>query len=191
MADLESTDQALRELMRAAQRGDEAAYCELLQSITIPVRQLIRRRRGFAGPELVEDLVQDVLLSVHAVRATYDSTRPFTPWLLAIVRNRLADDARRYSRQSAHERHVENADVTFVELQANTTEEQFGDVEALTQAIGALPAGQRQAIELLKLREMSLKEASAATGLSVGALKLATHRAMVALRRALKKTDAE
>jgi RNA polymerase sigma-70 factor (ECF subfamily) len=40
---------------------------------------------------------------------------------------------------------------------------------------------------MLKLREMSLKEAAAASGTSVGALKVATHRAMDALRRKLKK----
>jgi RNA polymerase sigma-70 factor (ECF subfamily) len=34
---------------------------------------------------------------------------------------------------------------------------------------------------------MSLKEAAAASGTSVGALKVATHRAMDALRRKLKK----
>ena len=53
------------------------------------------------------------------------------------------------------------------------------------QAIRALPAGQRRALELLKLRELSLKEAAAETGLAVGALKVATHRAMASLRRAL------
>ena len=45
-----------------------------------------------------------------------------------------------------------------------------------------LPEGQRQAIEMLKLKEMSLKEASAASGQSVGALKVAVHRGIKALR---------
>ncbi len=63
----------------------------------------------------------------------------------------------------------------------------YGDPDVLKEAIADLPAGQRRAIELLKLREMSLKEAAAASGTSVGALKVATHRAMDALRRKLKK----
>ena len=65
----------------------------------------------------------------------------------------------------------------------------FGDPDALAQAIQALPPGQRQAVELLKLRELSLKEASALTGLSIGALKLATHRAVASLRRTLRGID--
>jgi RNA polymerase sigma-70 factor (ECF subfamily) len=191
MADGTPEDGRLRELMRGAQLGDAAAYQELLEIITVRVRQVVRRRRGFAGPEAVEDLVQDVLLSVHAVRATYDPDRLFLPWLLAIVRHRLVDDARRYARRGAREVLVDDPEVTFADLRANTIPEEPAAVEALTHAIGALPPGQRQAIELLKLREMSLKEASAATGLSVGALKLATHRAMGTLRRVLRKTEAD
>ena len=41
------------------------------------------------------------------------------------------------------------------------------------------------AVELLKLKEMSLKEASAASGMSVVSLKVATHRALKALRLTL------
>jgi RNA polymerase sigma-70 factor (ECF subfamily) len=64
--------------------------------------------------------------------------------------------------------------------------EDYGDPDALRTAVNALPAGQREAIEMLKLREMSLREASAASGMSIGALKVATHRAMAALRKLLK-----
>ena len=60
--------------------------------------------------------------------------------------------------------------------------------QALLQAIRGLPPGQRQAVELLKLQGMSLKDAAGATGSSISALKVATHRAMASLRRALVKT---
>jgi RNA polymerase sigma-70 factor (ECF subfamily) len=88
-------------------------------------------------------------------------------------------------RHGSHEVGVDDLDVTFVAQGANSYEENFGDPEALARAIEALPPGQRQAVQLLKLQELSLKEASVATGLSVGALKVATHRAMASLRRAL------
>ena len=138
----------------------------------------------------MEDVTQDVLMTVHAARATYDPARPFGPWLSALVRYRLADAARRYARQGAHEVAVADPDVTFGERAANTVADDVsGDVSLLAKAIQELSPGQRQAIELLKLQEMSLKEAAAATGLSQGALKLATHRAMAALRRAFHLTE--
>jgi RNA polymerase sigma-70 factor (ECF subfamily) len=176
--------------MSAAQEGDSAAYTRLLQAITGRVRHVVRRQRGFVGTAEVEDLVQDVLLSVHTVRATYDPRRPFIPWLMAIVRNRLADGARRYARHGAREVHVDNLDVTFADPHANTNED-VCERTSLHAAVQGLPAGQREAIELLKLREFSLREASSLTGTSVGALKVATHRALAALRKALTKTDAD
>jgi RNA polymerase sigma-70 factor (ECF subfamily) len=172
--------------MARAQQGDSDSYVTLLRAIMPRVRQLVRSRRGLLGDSDVEDVVQDVLLSVHAVRATYDPARPLMPWLWAIVHHRLADAGRRHGRQGAHEIRVDDLDVTFQAPAANSREERFGDPDALAQAIQTLPPGQRQAVELLKLRELSLKEASALTGMSTGALKIATHRAIASLRRALR-----
>jgi RNA polymerase sigma-70 factor (ECF subfamily) len=174
-------------LMRAAQDGDGAAYLQLLTEITPILRRTVRRRRWFAQAADAEDLVQDILVSLHTVRATYDPARPFVPWLMAIVRNRLVDAARRHGRRAANEVAVADYPETFSDQPANTSDEGYGDPEALRQAIGRLPPGQRRAVELLKLREMSLKEASAASGMSIAALKVAAHRGMTALRRALSK----
>ncbi len=190
MGSVPSNDARLVELMTAAQAGDTNAYERLLETITPLLRRAVGRRRGFLGQEEIEDLVQEVLLSVHAVRATYDPDRPFTPWLLAIARNRLADRARHFARTSAHEVIIEDLDVTFAAEETNPRDESPGDRETLRAALQSLPRGQRQAIELLKLKEMSLKEAAAETGMTIGALKVATHRAMAALRRMLKTGDA-
>jgi len=186
MSKSEKDETYLADLMRDAQSGVAAAYLELLEDITPRLRRIIRRQRSFLGTEDIEDLVQDILLSVHSVRATYDPERPFMPWLLAITRNRLADGARRYSRKGAKEIQVGDMEVTFQTASTNMVMEDYGDPEALRSAVNSLPAGQREAIEMLKLREMSLKEASAASGVSIVALKVATHRAMNALRKLMK-----
>src|SRR5215813_138749 len=125
--------------MRAAQAGDALAYARLLEQITPRIRQIVRGQRPFLQTEDIEDLVQDILLSVHAVRATYDPQRPFIPWLLAITRNRLADGGRRYTRSAAHEVTVENLAVTFADKSANTTMGEYGDVTALREAVASLP----------------------------------------------------
>jgi DNA-directed RNA polymerase specialized sigma24 family protein len=72
-------------LMEAAQAGDMRAYERLLREITPKLRQIVRRRRQFFTSEEIEDLVQEILLSIHAVRATYDPKRPFMPWLSTIA----------------------------------------------------------------------------------------------------------
>lgn len=174
-------------LMRDTQGGDARAYARLLTVITPRIRGFLRGQRRFLSAEDVEDLVQDVLLSLHAVLATYDPGRPFMPWLMAIARNRLADGARRYARHSSHEVQVEELPTDVVAEETSIGPDSYGDPEALRQAVRELPRGQRQAIEMLKLREMSLREASVATGASTGSLKVSVHRAMLALRRALTK----
>jgi RNA polymerase sigma-70 factor (ECF subfamily) len=182
-----ANDPALETLMCAAQAGDTRAYAQLLKEVTPRLYRMIQRQRRFLPAADIEDLVQDVLVSLHAVRATYDPARPFMPWLFAIARNRLVDGARRYARQKAHEINVDEYPVTFSEEGTNTDNDLYRDPEALKQAIQALPPGQREALEMLKLREMSLKEAAAASGVSVGALKVSVHRAISALRKALSK----
>jgi RNA polymerase sigma-70 factor (ECF subfamily) len=72
MTDHSTRDQRLVGLMQAAQAGDADSYVRLLHEITPLIRRIVRRRRRVPGTEDVEDLMQDVLLSVHAVRATYD-----------------------------------------------------------------------------------------------------------------------
>jgi RNA polymerase sigma-70 factor (ECF subfamily) len=184
----QANDRALAALMQAAQGGDGAAYAQLLRLVMPAVRQHVRRVRGFLGTADVEDLVQDVMLSVHAVRATYDPKRPFMPWLLAITRNRVADGARRHVRRSAHEVQVDELPVMVADEAASKDIERHGEVDALQHAIKALPNRQRTAVEMLKLREMSLKEAAAASGLSIGALKVSMHRAMASLGKTLAST---
>src|SRR5262245_38331867 len=183
----QSDDQALTTLMQAAQAGDAQAYVRLLKEITPRLRQTVRRQRRFVSAEDIEDLVQDILLSLHAVRASYDPRRPFTPWLMAIMRNRLVDGARRYSRRVAHEVQVENMPVTFSDEGSNIDSDGYRDTEALRKAIRGLSPAQRAVIERLKLREMSLKEAAAARGTTIGPLKVSAHRAMATLRKALIK----
>ena len=64
-------------------------------------------------------------------------------------------------------------------------EEGDGDPEALRRAVTLLPPRQREAIELVKLRELSLKEAADLSGMSTGALKLSVHRGIKSLRSSL------
>ncbi len=187
MTESTATEQRFATLMKAAQGGDAEAYATLMQELALRLRRIVRYRRTFLELADIEDLVQDILLSVHAVRATYDPARPFIPWLLAITRNRLADAARRYARLGAREVPVDDLEVTSSTERTNNKKTPYGDPEALNQAIADLPPGQRSAIEMLKLREMSLKEAASASGTSIGALKVATHRAMDALRKRLTK----
>lgn len=169
-------------LMSRAQGGDREAYGRLLEDITPYLRSLAARHHQ--NPSDAEDTVQDVLLTVHAIRHTYDPTRPFGPWLVAIANRRIIDRLRHQGRLRSRETVFDPEHETFPAPQANLHEAVL-DRRALRGAIESLTPGQREAIRLLKLEELSLKEAAAVTGMSVMSLKLATYRAMKRLRKIL------
>ena len=181
---------ALREvdwsiLMARAQAGDRAAYRRLLTEISPYLRSLAAA--AHRDPRDVEDAVQDVLLCVHSIRNTYDPARPFGPWMVAIAHRRIVDRLRRQGRVRLHEAPLEPDHETFGANETNYAEES-ADAQALRQAVARLPAGQRQAIQLMKLQELSLRQASAASGMTVAALKVATHRGLKRLRQLLAGT---
>ena len=168
-------------LMARAQEGDREAYRTLLQEIEPYIRSI--STRCFRQAIDVEDAVQDVLLTVHAIRHTYDPIRPFGPWLVAIANRRIIDRLRRQTRQKAREIELSAEHETFAEAPANFD---YKTELALVDAIEKLPPDQREAIKMLKLNEMSLKEAATVSRRSIAALKTATHRAIRNLRRMLK-----
>jgi RNA polymerase sigma factor (sigma-70 family) len=179
-----SPEQHYSALMRAAQNGDRAAYSTLLYGLLPLLQRLVRGRLRFLQAADREDLVQEIMLSIHAGRASYDSSRPFMPWLMSIAHHRMVDGARRCGRKIAREQLVGH----FAEPVADRPgreESEYRDPEALRRAVTELPRRQQTAIELLKLRELSLSEASALTGIGMSALKVSVHRAIKNLRSAL------
>lgn len=166
-------------LMQAAQAGDSRAYEALLRECLPLLRAIIRQR--LREPAEVEDAVQDTLLTLHRVRHTYDPARPFRPWLAAIADRRALDRLRVLARRRGREAELEAAEQLGV----------AGDAEArllsadLRGAVKELPESQRTALQLTKIEALSLAEASERSRMSIGALKVATHRAVQSLRRRL------
>ena len=174
--------------MARAQGGDREAYRLLLEEITPYLRSLAARRTQNRGD--IEDAVQDTLMTVHVARNTYDPTRPFGPWLVAVANRRIVDVLRRSGRIGSRETVLETEYETFSAPETNF-HEATSDGRALRDALETLPPGQREAIRMLKLEEMSLKEAAAASGMSIAALKIATHRGLKNLRKIFGKQDAK
>ena len=107
------------------------------------------------------------------------------PWLMSIAQNRMIDNARRNSRRLNNEVLVDEFPAHLADDNAGEPASECINAKTLQHAISGLPPGQRRALELIKFRETSLKEASALTGMSIGALKVSVHRAIKTLRGSL------
>jgi len=171
--------------MASAQDGDQAAYGALLSELFPVLRRFVLRRWPKA-PD-TEDVVQEILVSIHTVRQTYDRRRPFTPWLMTIAARRVADAARSRYARGANETTVDVLPETFIGDSTKSEQEASDDQAAIRRALAVLPAGQRRAVELTKIQGLSLDEAAQVTGKSVGSLKVGIHRAIKAMRQALER----
>jgi RNA polymerase sigma-70 factor (ECF subfamily) len=182
-------DRSLADLMQAAQAGDRAAYQAALRAC-VPIAAATARRTGVPA-DAIDDVVQDVLLTVHRALPTYDPARPFQPWLRAITVRRSIDAFRSRGRRGAREVHDPDAYENHPEEQPDVFEaaSRQGDASRLRAAIATLPPRQREAIEIIGLREHSLEQASQATGSSKVALKVNFFRALKSLRARLGNPD--
>jgi len=183
-ADVEA-DRRWSAMMVRAQAGDRIAYQTLLQEC-LPVVERVVRRQGVQADRL-DDVVQEALVTVHRARHTYDPSRSFAGWLCMIAQRRAIDALRRRNRQDRREVFAPFAYEAHSDPAADGAErwEMAGRTRALGEAIADLPSGQREAVEHLALRELSLDEAAALTGRSKGALKVNLHRALKSLRSRL------
>jgi len=178
-------DPCWREWMRAAQQGDRVLYGALLTAVIQPLRRAARARWPRADAAAIEDAVQETLLALHTSRHLYDPARPFMPFLSGIMRFRGGDVMRRTRRAGARETSIDDVPEASDALRTESDQDKKLDAEVLRAAVARLPDGQRRAIEMTKLQELSLEEASTMSGMSVTALKVATHRGVRALRKLL------
>lgn len=171
--------------MALAQAGDRPAYDRLLREIVPYIRAIAASQHR---ADRIEEVVQDVLLTLHRVRHTYDPSRPFRPWLAAIARCRSIDALRRRTRRAWFEMPADAAGPAYDNVADPATsglDAAHAAADQLGRAITSLPQSQREAVELLRLRELSLAEASKLSGRSVAALKVNVHRALKSLQHAL------
>jgi RNA polymerase sigma-70 factor (ECF subfamily) len=173
-------------LMVRAQGGDQPAYDALLTLAARDARGFVVRR---VGPvDWVEDVVQEVLITIHRARHTYDPARPFGPWFYAIVQSRLIDALR--SRKRVVTREV--ADEERLAAQPAPAARADADLrETLARAVAALPRVQREIVSLLKYEDLSVRDVARRLGMSEAAVKAAAHRGYRMLRRTVGLTDVE
>lgn len=181
-AERDARDVRWSRMMAAAQAGDARAYEDLLREC-LPLLRAICRSRLRDVTE-AEDAVQDTLLTIHRARDSYNASRPFRPWLVAIAERRALDRARSRGRRAGREVSMDAAgEIASRERGAEAELDAQRAAATLRGAVQDLPTAQRTALGLTKIEDLSLAEASRRSGMTVGALKVATHRAMGALRR--------
>lgn len=181
---MRATETQLRDWMVASLAGDAAAYRTLLDELRARLIPFFARRLG-GGRAEVDDLVQETLIAIHTKRATYDPVQPFTGWAYAIARYKLVDHFRRSGRRPTTP--IDAAGDLFVDDEGGAVEARL-DVERLMQS---LSPRDRDLVGGVKLQGWSTQQASARTGMSQSAVKVAVHRALKRLTARVRSQDHE
>jgi RNA polymerase sigma-70 factor (ECF subfamily) len=167
-------------LPRVAQ-GDEAAVREFVARYGSLIWSLVRRW----SPDLTdaEDAVQETFVELWRSAARYDAERATEPgWVAMVTRRRLIDRLRRRQRAIALEPLPDNYD------QAEDYEpdlDRDARIETARDILRALPAAQRQMLELSLLHGRTHDEIATVTGTPLGTVKSHIRRGLQRARALL------
>ncbi len=165
-----------QDLIARVAAGDEAALSALYDRYSAAALALAVRIAGERAEG--EDALQTVFVRLWQEAARYDGSRgSVAAWIMSSVRNAAIDRRRR---RAAHDRAAQQAagrplEAAEVLAGADTS-------RRVRAAIEALPADQRQAIEMAYFQGMSQSEIAKALGQPLGTVKTRMRLGMIKLR---------
>jgi len=174
-----------KDLAIKAQVGDKRAYSELLSDVLPFIKLSITSK--LADSSWADDIAQDVLISVHKSLHTYSADRPFKPWLNAIINFRRIDYLRKhYKAREVKELSQKNSEIFQPNVAFQQSLSELGYIE---RAVSSLPLKQQKIFKMMKIQGYSAKEVADEMGMSVSAVKIASHRSVTKLKEILGKYE--
>ncbi len=177
-----------------AQRGDDDAFTNLVETYQKPVYNLCYRMLG--EPEYAEDAAQETFLRAYQHIGRYDINRPFATWLLSIAAHYCIDWLRRRKlpifsidadTEEGYEIEIPDAAAPNPEAEAARSEQR----EQIHQLIQSLDSIDRAAIVLRYWYDFSEVEIAESLSLTVPAVKSRLHRARRALAKKWEDSSAQ
>lgn len=169
----DSTDE---ELMLAYAKGSEQAFQHLYKRHSSKVYgYLVNKLKDRA---LADDAFQTSFMKLHKSRKKYDPALPFSPWLFTVCKTAMLDMLRARSRTDRRE----ELNPAAIENAVSETHEEAASLPSLQ----ALPAHQRQALELRYLEELSFDEIAVKLETSSENSRQLVSRAVKKLRNSLQ-----
>ncbi len=167
-----------------AQRGDDQAFTQLVETYQRPVYNLCYRMLG--EPEAAEDAAQETFLRAFQHLGRYDPKRSFATWLLSIAAHYCIDRLRRrrFSTFSIDEEDDDSPAFEIPDTDAPNPERESvrrEEKEKLHGLLDSLDPRDRAAIVMRYWHDASEVEIAEALGLTVSAVKSRLHRARLAL----------
>ena len=167
--------------MRKGLAGDGRAHARCLALLAPRMRAMAHRDLPAHQAHLIEDVVQEALLSIHLKRGSWDPSRPLLPWVRVIMRYK-AIDALRATAKAPHEPIEDHTD-----LGAPPVDPLAG--LHLEQALAKLSQRDAALVREHAVHGADAEALSRRFDLSPGALRVALHRALRRLADVARKEE--
>ncbi len=175
------TDISDEELIERVTRRDENAFLALYDRYASRVYSLVLRISG--NVQTAEDSTQEAFIKLWSRARSYLPGKiGFAPWLLSIARN-TALDRLRLERRRPEPKESEDPEQIWSNIANGATTTEEARWKSLYFALHALPAVQRQVIELAFYHGMSHREIAEYLGLPLGTVKTRLRTGMELLRQ--------
>jgi RNA polymerase sigma-70 factor (ECF subfamily) len=131
----------------------------------------------------IDDVIQEIILAVHNSRATFDTSKSFMSWLLAIAHYKISDHLRVQFKQKTQE-----LEDSLIDNNSDTLNKliEHQSLHLLNQAINELDDKPKQIVTLLKIEGLKISEVAAKLNLSESNVKVIAHRAYQGLEVKLR-----
>jgi len=177
MAQNEITSELTRKLL-AGLAGDGVAYGDFLSELSPILRRVIGRKVPMSD---VEDVLQEVLISIHKARHTYDGERPLMPWVIAITGFRVVD----YLRKTYSEMRHQNVDIADYENVLEAVTITPSENESINEMLDGMGQRERKILSLMHVEGYTAREVGIQLEMKESAVKVAAHRAIKKIRERL------
>lgn len=165
------------ELMARVAEGDWDALEALLTRVETPLFAFLYRLG--CRPDLIEDLVQEVMIRLYESRRRYDPARPFRPWLFGIAVFVWKNARRQRGREEARIEHwAEEAELTASASDPHHRAQALEEAERVRQAVQGLPEAERLPLLLRHYHDLSYAEIQQTLGIPLGTVKTRIHNAV-------------
>ncbi len=182
-----------RSAANAAQQSDDRRILDAFARYRARLANFIRRRVPDQGE--AEDILQEVFYELVAAYRLFEPVEEASAWLFRVARNRITDFFRRKKPQPFADRAVRVEDGESLLFEDLLPSPDAGPeaayarsvlLEEIEAALDELPPEQRAAFVAHELEGRSFKELAAQAGVSVNAMVLRKHHAVLQLRRRLQ-----
>jgi RNA polymerase sigma-70 factor (ECF subfamily) len=171
--------------------GTNRSRADCDSSVRDDILAIVPQLRGFAislsrNVDRADDLVQETLVRALANIDSFEPATNLRAWLFTILRNAFRTEYRKRRRE------VEDSNGQHAEtLKTYPEQHSHIDFQELRQALGKLPASQREALILVGASGFSYKEAAEICRCAVGTVKSRVNRARITLAELLSLEDVD